>query len=877
MTKGARIATLVVLLALLGGGIYLAVRSRPPSAKLASNESTAKQSPRLGAWVDEIVFREEADRAKALNMFEAGEIDVYGLGITDPELYRRIQASRVVQYEISYGSSSELTFNPVGPTFPKTGELNPFHVPAIREAINWLVDRDYVAEEIYGGLAVPRYLPLTTAFPDYARLADVARRLELHYSYDTEKAKAIIAKEMQKLGAQLVNERWHYRSKPVRLIFLIRTEDQRREIGDYVATLLENVGFTVDRQYKTAAESSPIWIGGNPADGRWHIYTGGWVSLAIDRDQADMFNGYYTPRGRPDPLWQAYTPSPRLDKVAEILDRRDYSTWEEREKLMTEALKLAMEDSVRVWLADVVYIWPRRKEVVLAADLAGGISGSTLWPYTIRFVEGTGRRVNFANPSMLTEPWNPVAGSNWIFDNMITRGTQDLPAFPDPFTGLFWPQRIRTAEVYVQKGLPVIKTLDWLTLSFVPSIDVPPDAWIDWDAVGERFITVGEMHSKGLKARTRTVVHYGDNLWETRWHDGNKLSLADFIFAFILGFDRANPKSEIFDESAVPALKTFLSHFRGARILEKNPLVVEIYSDQIFPDAESVAASRATDFYTNVPWHELALGVLAERNRQLAFSASKADRLRVQWLSYISGPSLAVLDRHLAAALKEGFVPYRNTLGEYISQQEATERYEKLRAWRQTRQHFWVSNGPFYLYSVHPVEKIVVIRRSESFSDPADKWVRFVEPQIADVEVSGPRIVKIGTPAEFQVQISFKGMPYPEKDLEFVRYMVFDSRGQLVELANPESVGNGMWRITLSPKQTARLSSGSNRLELAVTSRLVALPSFRTFRFVTVKEETKLGSHWKTEGKFLTDRPIERDESRRAILNFLPSENVPGS
>ena len=93
------------------------------------------------------------------------------------------------------------------------------------------------------------------------------------------------------------------------------------------------------------------------------------------------------------------------------------------------------------------------------------------------------------------------------------------------------------------------------------------------------------------------------------------------------------------------------------------------------------------------------------------------------------------------------------------------------------------------------------------------------------------------------MQISFKGKPYPEKDLEFVRYMVFDSRGQLVELANPEPVGNGMWRITLSPNQTARLSSGSNRLELAVTSRLGALPSFRTFRFVTVKEETKLG--WK--------------------------------
>ena len=118
----------------------------------------------------------------------------------------------------------------------------------------------------------------------------------------------------------------------------------------------------------------------------------------------------------------------------------------------------------------------------------------------------------------------------------------------------------------------------------------------------------------------------------------------------------------------------------------------------------------------------------------------------MEWMSYISGPSLAVLDRQLAAALKESYIPYRNTLSEYISQQEATERYEKLRAWRQARRHFWVSNGPFYLYSVHPVEKIVVIRRSETFSDPADKWVRFVEPRIADVEVSGPRIVKVGIP-----------------------------------------------------------------------------------------------------------------------------------
>jgi peptide/nickel transport system substrate-binding protein len=172
-----------------------------------------------------------------------------------------------------------------------------------------------------------------------------------------------------------------------------------------------------------------------------------------------------------------------------------------------------------------------------------------------------------------------------------------------------------------------------------------------------------------------------------------------------------------------------------------------------------------------------------------------------------------------------------------VSPQEAVDRYEKLRAWRQARGHFWVSNGPFYLHAIYPVEKIVVIRKSELFSDPPEKWVRFVEPRIADVEVSGPRMVKSGSTPEFTVQVTFKGKPYPVKDVEFVRFLVFDSRGELVALANAGEVRDGLWRVTLTPEQTARLGAGANRLEVVVTSSVVAVPSNKTFWFVTVPEE----------------------------------------
>ena len=201
--------------------------------------------------MDQIVFTQEPDIGKVAGLIETGSHQVFAQGVANPTVYHRLRDSERVALDVSYGSSVELTINPAGPTFA-TGELNPFHVPEIREALNWLIDRRHVAEEIYGGLAVPRFLPLSTAFPDYARLADVARALELRYQHDPERASAVIAADMEKLGAERSGGRWLYEGKPVRVSVLIRTDDARQRVGDYVANLLEDLGFMVERLYRTA-------------------------------------------------------------------------------------------------------------------------------------------------------------------------------------------------------------------------------------------------------------------------------------------------------------------------------------------------------------------------------------------------------------------------------------------------------------------------------------------------------------------------------------------------------------------------------------------------------------------------------------------------
>ena len=192
------VAALLVLVAILLVAILLVAFWPEPTIQ---ERETELASGRTGAWLDEIVGV-VADHNLAIPQIEAGDLHAFADDVTDPELFARVVEHPEVGYEKLFGVFSELTLNPAGtPEAPyfRDGRLNPFAIPRIREAMNWLVDRAHVAEEIYGGMAVPRYLPIHPAFPDYARYIDVARRLELYYAYNPERAKQVVTEEMQKI------------------------------------------------------------------------------------------------------------------------------------------------------------------------------------------------------------------------------------------------------------------------------------------------------------------------------------------------------------------------------------------------------------------------------------------------------------------------------------------------------------------------------------------------------------------------------------------------------------------------------------------------------------------------------------------------------
>lgn len=806
-------------------------------ALLTLPAAAGAQGQRVGAWVDAVVAVEEPGDAAAVRRLEANDLHAWFSATANPEIANRIRQSRTLRSAVSYGQTNELTFNPVGPLFPGTDRLNPFAVPRIREAMNWLVDRRHIAQEIMGGMGVPRWLPINTAFPDYARLADVARRLEIRYRHDPERARSVITEEMQKLGANLVGGRWQFRGRPVTITFLIRVEDERRQIGDYVAGLLEQLGFVVERRYGRAADLNPLWIVQDPAEGRWHVYTGGWISTVIDRDQADNFDFFYTQRGLARPLWQAYRPSPEFDRLADRLSKRDFRSVGERARLMARALELALQDSVRLWLVERQSVWPWRAELELVGDLAGGLSGSFLWPYTVRFRGRAGGVVRIGVPSILPEPWNPIGGSNWIFDTTLYRATQDYPLIANPHTGLPERQRVERVEITVKQGLPVTKSSDWIELRFAPTIRVPGDAIIGWDSRAQRFVTVREKHPQGLEALVKSTVYFEKDLFrKVQWHDGNRLSLGDIVLGWILTFERADEHSPLFDRSYVPSFQSFMETFRGFRIVSEDPLVAEFYSTSWTMDAELMTAAGSfwpVYGFGPGPWHTVALGIRAEAAGRAAFTAAKAAEKKVERLNYVAGPTLAVLDRELEAARAENYIPFERALGRWIKPEEARQRWRLLAAWRAGRGHYWVGMGPFLLQRVSPVEKIVELRRFGRFPDPASKWLRFGEPRLASVSVTGPRQVTAGSEAAFEIRVTEADKPYPPQDLQEVKYLLFNARNELVAQGRAQLAGQ-VWRVLLGREVTSRLMPGSNRLEAVVVSKVVSVPSFASLTFTSL-------------------------------------------
>lgn len=765
---------------------------------------SAQEVPK-GGWLDEIVFFKERDASKMFDMISKGEAHEWQWA-APVTLIDRIKASEKVGYVSSSGVFFMLDVNPC----PFRRGFNPFVNAKMREALNYIVDREYIAYTIMKGAGRPKYTILVSGFPDYGQVIDVAKMIESKYRFNLDAAKEIIYKEMAEMGAVLKDGKWYYEGKEVAIKFVIRIEDARRDIGDFISSQLEKLGFTVDRQYKPAAEAFPIRYATDGREGLWHLYTGGYES---GFDQSGDFWGFFAGAF----IETGAVHDPVFSEIAKRLSTADYASLEEKISLMKKALIMSVEDSTYVGIADRLSIFMVSKDIIAAYHLSAG-PWRIPWSRTVRLKDRVGGTIKVGEQELLVEEMNPVALGGWVWDMAVYMPTQDYGFIESPYTVALIPLRVKEYGVEVARGIVVKQTPEVKT---VDQIKVPSDAIAAWDAASKRYVNVGE--NKYAKAKVTLV--YDSPLG--KYHDGTDITLADFMFWFALGFERTSSSSKIYDESAVPGFIAIMKQFIGFKVIRSNPVTVEVYVNMTHVEPTRLADWAAQRFtlsgFPYFPWHDLAVAVLARQDGELGFSALEAKSLGCERVNFMHGPSMTILNRYLDKAIREKYVP--EWIKDYVTPEEAVARYQKLKEFYNKYGHFWVGCGPYYLHSTDPVGKVAVLRAFRDYVYKADKFDWLLKVSTPESSLKVPEKIVPGIEATINITVTAEGKPYPRPNIEKIMYLVTDPAGNLILSGTAEETPTeGLYKIRLNETETSKLPSGTHIVTVYAFSNVVAVP-----------------------------------------------------
>lgn len=192
--------------------------------------------------------------------------------------------------------------------------FNPFAIREVRYAMNWLISRDYIVQNIYQGSGAPMLGCIRPSHPANKYFEPVYNALGLTTSGDEDYALYLIEQGMEKAKEQVAkyghtlekrsDGYWYFDGKPVTVKFLIRIEDERKEIGLYIARLLETkAGFKVEKYLWDRKKAGSVVFAEDPANYKWNLYTGGWGTSGLPSQWVDGYMAFFYTN------WYGYTPN----------------------------------------------------------------------------------------------------------------------------------------------------------------------------------------------------------------------------------------------------------------------------------------------------------------------------------------------------------------------------------------------------------------------------------------------------------------------------------------------------------------------------------------------------------------------------------------
>ena len=152
-------------------------------ARAAVARAAAQESAGPGPATERLIFSAfNVDQAPIEITQDSMDLYLYGLRQRAPKSSRTPRACALIQ---APASTLSMILNPAP---AREGELNPFAIREIRQAAQYLVDREFIAGDIYAGRAVPMVSHVSPLDYDELTVFETVRRSGIRY--DPEYANA---------------------------------------------------------------------------------------------------------------------------------------------------------------------------------------------------------------------------------------------------------------------------------------------------------------------------------------------------------------------------------------------------------------------------------------------------------------------------------------------------------------------------------------------------------------------------------------------------------------------------------------------------------------------------------------------------------------
>ena len=195
-----------------------------------------------GTLVDEIKFIQYLDENTALQEVRNGNLDLYYFRVPSDRL-EDFDSRKNLQVFESTGSYYSILANPTD-----SGKFNPFSIKEVRFALNYIIDRNLIVNELLGGFGSTMVSNYGIFSADYLGILDVTESFQ--FTYNPVLAEQIITEQLEKSGAKKIDGIWNFNNDPIEITIFIRSDDPvRKSIGEIISSELESFGFIVKKDF----------------------------------------------------------------------------------------------------------------------------------------------------------------------------------------------------------------------------------------------------------------------------------------------------------------------------------------------------------------------------------------------------------------------------------------------------------------------------------------------------------------------------------------------------------------------------------------------------------------------------------------------------